>query len=139
MDRIPEIIEELKLTDKGTAWSGKAEEPGERIRHLPDGYTVISDKTREGTRTIVLQEIDKSERMMKVREIVDGIATALKEGRSKAFKAVLEDVLEDSFDEEIDDLYHRIVEKKEAIVAEPGCFKLVIGMGSRQKEMMIRE
>lgn len=139
MERLPEFTEKVYFTDKGMACSGKARDAGETIRHLPDTYTIVSDETSEGVRTIVLKEVDSSERMRKTGEIVGSIASALKENRSKTFKDLLTDILLDSWDEEIDELYHKIVEKKEAIVAEEGCFKLIIGTGSKQKEIMMRE
>lgn len=41
--------------------------------------------------------------------------------------------------EEIDKLYQKVVEKKEPVVAEPGCFKLIVGTGSKQVEIMLRD
>jgi len=137
--KMPKRKESILFNDKGTALSAKHKRG--KIRHWDEFWNVKSDKTnKKGERTIVLKKQDRKTIEKKKKEVINGILEALGE-KSKAMRGLLDDVLQDTWDENIENLYERIIVKKQKVTSGPGCFKIKIGDGRRKNstEIMLRD
>ncbi len=131
--RIPKLKERIAIFTRGIVCTGLGE------RHWEKDMQLVSDAVAaDGTRTIVLKPVDTSEKMIKVKALIDAIAAQVND-ESDVFKGLLADVFEDYWETGITKLYNRIVEGKEPVKAEPGCFKLVVGSGQKSDEIMLRD
>lgn len=121
---------------KGFVLSGSGRE-GEIPKHE---YEIMEDKTEEGVRTLVLKEKDLTEHLSKVKELADTIAEKIGESDSKAMKALLFDALKHYWDEDIEQMYKRVVlsEKPPPVKARKGCFEIIIGDGRRKNADIIK-
>src|SRR4030042_740127 len=137
--KMPRITEKILVTDKGYVVAGRPSRPGREIRHLPDEYDVVSDKEEDGCRVLRLRPRDMTQAIERRKAVVEEILRRLGE-RSKALRDVLDDSLGDLWAESIDDLYDRVVVKKEKVSTAEGCFKIYVGDGrtKNSREIMIR-
>jgi len=121
------VYDNISLYRRGIAYSGK-EEGG----HVTGEYKIERDeRTEDGTRTIVLKPIDLTERRIKVKKLVNLIADALGESKSKNFMAILTDTLKDYELNNIEKLIAKI-ERGQPVKSKEGCFKIVIGDGRKK-------
>ncbi len=135
---MPKRKEVILFSDKGTALSGKHKKG--KLGHWNGYWNVKSDKTNKaGERTIVLKKQDRKNIDKKREEVIEGLLKGLKE-KSKALRGLLDDVLQDTWDENIENLYERVIVKKQKVSIGDGCFKLSIGDGRRKNstEIMLR-
>lgn len=123
---IPKPKEALTLYKEGFALMKR-----EAGAHIDKEYEIVSDKTEEGTRTLVLKEKDTAEMQKRVRVLVDVIMKGLGE-TSKTLEKLLYDTLIDYWDESIERIYNKIVLKKEPVKARAGCFAIIIGDGRKK-------
>lgn len=139
--RQPKVTERFTFTNLGYLVAGKASRAGGDIPHYDKKYEVATDTiSKDGVRTIVLNPCDMKEVAQKKEQVIGAITEALGEKGSKTFRAILEDTLNDQWDETIELFHDKIFKKKQKISAREGCFKIYIGDGreSRSTEIMIR-
>jgi hypothetical protein len=136
----PRAKEMLTITSKKTLWSTKCGRSGEPDHEAEVEYSILEDsRTIDGVRVIKLKETYITERERKLKEIIDTVAKNIGESESKVFKAILKDAIIvrlaviDEWNETIDDLYDRVVIKKEKVKASPGCYSIIIGDGRTNK------
>lgn len=137
--KMPKRKEAILFSDKGTALSGKHKRG--KLGHWDDFWNVKSDKTNKaGERTIILKKQDRKNIDKKRKEVIEGILNGLKEKASKALRGLLDDVLQDTWDENIENLHERVIVKKQKVSIGDGCFKISIGDGRRKNstELMLR-
>jgi len=129
------LRESISFYSRGKVFCGKG-----HSTHIDQEYELVEDKTKEGVRTIVLREKDRTGLIEKARKLVDTIAEQIGEGESKAVKAILFDEFKDYAEEYLDQIYKRITVKKEPVKTQEGCYKLFIGDGRKKDsiEIMIR-
>ncbi len=133
----PKKKESILFTDRGV-FAGKHDRHG-RMRHVDTFYSVESDISAGDKRVITLKRVNRKDMDKKKKELVEAIAKGLGEEKSKGFKKLLLDVLTDHYDVTIHDLWDRLINKKQPVKMQEGCFKIVFGKGKRKKELMIRD
>lgn len=128
-------------TENVTLYKGKKEAlASTREGHLEKEYNIVADVTdKDGVRTVVLKLKDLSELVAKKKELVEVVAKALGEGRSKVFKEILLDSLGDYKSKDIERIHRKLViEKRDLpIKAVKGCYEVIIGDGRRKDSDII--
>lgn len=132
-----EIKEGFSIYKNGEVYSSKGDE---RHTHITGEYKVVSDETKEGVRTLILQEKDRTSQKEKARKLSNLLAERLGEGESTTIKELLYDLFKDYYEKELDGLLKK-VEKGEPVKASEGCFKIIIGDGrtKRSEHIMLRD
>ncbi len=135
----PKRAEQILVFDNKTLVAGRCNRSG-RMRHFDRHYKIVSDRSKGKKRTLVLELQDRKEMERKKREIIETIAKATKDN-SETFKALLNDALSDYIDSAISEMHARVVEKKQPVKVQEGCFKIVVGDGRKKNhgEIMLRE
>ena len=83
-------------------------------------------------RVISLSPLDTKPIEEKVRLVTEGILEALGEIDSKTMRTLLTDQLKSYWDDDIEDMYTKVVVKKEKVKTRPGCFRIIIGDGRKK-------
>jgi hypothetical protein len=110
-------------------------------KHLIE-YNILSDTIGEdGTRTLVFKPTDASKFLQRVAELAAAMVEKLGEGENKLLRTMLADTLRDYREEDIDDMYRKVVLREQPVKYREGCFKLIIGDGRKKgrHEIMLVE
>jgi len=100
---------------------------------IKNEYDVVEDSEDEdGIRTIKIKVSQRGrEAAVERRELVNALLEALGEKDSKAFSALLENVINVTGSEVIRDWYKSVVVEKQPVKTKKGCFEIVVGKGRR--------
>ena len=129
-------IMEIKIDDKDRAIVMK---PG--VHKVHDYVLSSKEKSDDGTLTIVLKPRDMKEIKRKLNKLVNTLAVKLNEPDSKVVKGILKDKLSEFWDEDVEELYNKVVVENQSVKAKEGCFKIIIGDQRRKNSdaIMLRD
>lgn len=120
------IYENLSLYRKGEALAAKREGG-----HITGEYKIEQDAVdKDGTRTIVLKPVDKTEFLKRVKELAGLLAEKMGEPKTGMFAKLVEDALIDVKDEDVERMLKRVGEGEK--VSRAHCFRLYVGDGRKK-------
>jgi len=111
-------------------------DPGDTV---DNEYEILSDTIGEdGTRILQLKPKDLTELRKVTQEVVNAIAEKIGEGKSKAFKALLFDVLKSYRHQDIYRMHRKLAKEGIPVKVSKACFEVIIGDGRRKNSEIIR-
>lgn len=91
-------------------------------------YDLLSDTIDdEGTRTIIIKKVDKSEHLSRCKELAGLLVEKLGEGDNKLLNTMLYDTLRDYEEKDVIRMISDITKKGEPVKHREGCFKITVG------------